>query len=179
MQTSNKRSLADVEKEILATKAELENVHGTETEVYARIVGYYRAVKHWNAGKRDEYEQRKMFTLEDSGINFELSDKAEITAKINERNSFLQSEKLSPKVNNSSKPYLSFNSLYKSSAVIWCLLLSFSNVTTASLPSLVVGVVPQPHIIDKQRTPINIFFAFFIFFLPIIIIAKGYLKYNK
>ena len=86
MQTSNKRSLADVENEILATKAELENVHGTETEVYARIVGYYRAVKHWNAGKRDEYEQRKMFTVDDSGINFELSDKAEIIlfwAKIN------------------------------------------------------------------------------------------------
>ena len=108
MQTSNKRSLADVEKEILATKAELENVHGTETEVYARIVGYYRAVKHWNAGKRDEYEQRKMFTLEDSGINFELSDKAEITAKINERNSFLQSENLSTKVNYSSKEAVTY-----------------------------------------------------------------------
>ena len=81
MQTSNKRSLADVENEILATKAELENVHGTETEVYARIVGYYRAVKHWNAGKRDEYEQRKMF---------------------------LQSENLSPNVNYSSKEAVTY-----------------------------------------------------------------------
>ena len=47
-------------------KAALADVHGTETEVYARIVGYYRAVKHWNKGKRDEFDMRKMFTLEAS-----------------------------------------------------------------------------------------------------------------
>jgi len=61
-----KRTLEEVEQEIAATKAELENVHGTETEVYARIVGYYRAVKHWNNGKKDEFNKRRMFTLEDS-----------------------------------------------------------------------------------------------------------------
>ncbi len=61
-----KRTLEQIEAEIEATKAELQNVHGSETEVYARIVGYYRAVKHWNNGKRDEFYQRKMFTLEDS-----------------------------------------------------------------------------------------------------------------
>lgn len=60
------RTLEQVEKEIAETQAALENVHGTETEVYARIVGYYRAVKHWNNGKRDEFNLRKMFTLEDS-----------------------------------------------------------------------------------------------------------------
>ncbi|MCR4631675.1 MAG: hypothetical protein K5786_08570 [Treponema sp.] len=61
-----KRSLAQIEQEIAETKAALKDVHGTETEVYARIVGYYRAVKHWNKGKRDEFDQRKMFTLEAS-----------------------------------------------------------------------------------------------------------------
>lgn len=61
-----KRTLAQIEQEIAETKAALENVHGTETEVYARIVGYYRAVKHWNNGKRDEFGLRKVFTLEDS-----------------------------------------------------------------------------------------------------------------
>ena len=61
-----KKTLAQVEQEIAETQAELNNVHGTETEVYARIVGYYRAVKHWNKGKRDEFDQRKMFTLEAS-----------------------------------------------------------------------------------------------------------------
>ncbi|MCR4952656.1 MAG: hypothetical protein K6A43_01160 [Treponema sp.] len=60
------RTLAEVEKEIAETKAALQDVHGTETEVYARIVGYYRAVKHWNKGKRDEFDHRKMFTLEAS-----------------------------------------------------------------------------------------------------------------
>ncbi len=61
-----KRTLAQIEAEIAETKEALKDVHGTETEVYARIVGYYRAVKHWNKGKRDEFDQRKMFTLEAS-----------------------------------------------------------------------------------------------------------------
>ncbi len=33
-----------------------------EAEVYTRVVGYYRPVKMWNKGKREEYSQRKMFT---------------------------------------------------------------------------------------------------------------------
>ena len=60
------RTIEQVEKEIAETKAALNDVHGSETEVYARIVGYYRAVKHWNKGKRDEFDQRKMFSLEAS-----------------------------------------------------------------------------------------------------------------
>ena len=60
------RTIEEVEKEIAETKAALKDVHGSETEVYARIVGYYRAVKHWNKGKRDEFDQRKMFSLEAS-----------------------------------------------------------------------------------------------------------------
>ena len=56
------RTLQEINIEIEATKKELENVHGTETEVYARIVGYYRSVRNWNKGKKDEYNQRKMFT---------------------------------------------------------------------------------------------------------------------
>lgn len=57
-------TLEEIENEIEETKSELENVHGTETEVYSRIVGYYRAVRNWNKGKRDEFEHRKMFSLE-------------------------------------------------------------------------------------------------------------------
>ncbi|RKX98068.1 MAG: hypothetical protein DRZ90_04160 [Spirochaetes bacterium] len=30
-------------------------VKGQETEVYSRIVGYYRSVKNWNKGKKEEY----------------------------------------------------------------------------------------------------------------------------
>jgi len=76
--------LAELEKEIAETEAALKDVHGTETEVYARIVGYYRAVKHWNKGKRDEYDLRKMFTLEDSKIQDNKCDFSEISFTVAE-----------------------------------------------------------------------------------------------
>lgn len=61
MAEAKMRDLETVEAEIAKTKEALENVRGTETEVYARIVGYYRSVRNWNKGKRDEYNHRKMF----------------------------------------------------------------------------------------------------------------------
>lgn len=36
---------------------------GQETEVYSRIVGYYRPVKNWNEGKRAEYFERESFVV--------------------------------------------------------------------------------------------------------------------
>lgn len=35
-----------------------------ETEVYSRIVGYYRPIKHWNIGKKSEYAARLEFSTE-------------------------------------------------------------------------------------------------------------------
>ena len=70
------KTLEQIEKEIAETKAALENVHGSETEVYARIVGYYRSVRNWNKGKRDEFDIRENFTLEAS----HMTDSYEITA---------------------------------------------------------------------------------------------------
>ncbi len=61
-----KRTLEQVNAEIEAVKEELKNIHGTETEVYARIVGYYRAVRNWNKGKRDEFNNRKLFEVTDT-----------------------------------------------------------------------------------------------------------------
>lgn len=55
------KTLAVIDAEIAATKEALKDVHGTPTEVYARIVGYYRAVRNWNKGKRNEFNHRKMF----------------------------------------------------------------------------------------------------------------------
>ncbi len=40
---------------------------GNETEVYARIVGYYRPVKNWNKGKAEEYCERRLFSTNPSG----------------------------------------------------------------------------------------------------------------
>lgn len=36
-----------------------------ETEVYSRIVGYYRPVQNWNAGKKSEFNRRKLFRVGD------------------------------------------------------------------------------------------------------------------
>ncbi len=58
----NMRTLAVVEAEIAAAKEALQNVRGQTTEVYARIVGYYRSVRNWNSGKREEYDHRRMFS---------------------------------------------------------------------------------------------------------------------
>jgi ribonucleoside-triphosphate reductase len=38
-------------------------VEGTSTEVYSRIVGYYRSVRNWNAGKREEFGKRVEFSF--------------------------------------------------------------------------------------------------------------------
>ena len=56
-----RRTVEEIDADIARTKEELENVRGRECEVYARIVGYYRSVRGWNNGKREEYGMRKMF----------------------------------------------------------------------------------------------------------------------
>lgn len=32
-------------------------------EVYSRVVGYFRPVQNWNDGKKEEYMDRKVFTI--------------------------------------------------------------------------------------------------------------------
>lgn len=54
-------NLNKINEEIEKTKEALSNARGSETEVYARIVGYYRSVRNWNKGKREEFNHRKMF----------------------------------------------------------------------------------------------------------------------
>lgn len=36
---------------------------GGETEVYSRVVGYFRPVRHWNAGKREEFKLRRYLKI--------------------------------------------------------------------------------------------------------------------
>lgn len=54
-------SIEQINSKISLIKSEIENVKGTTCEVYARIVGYYRSVKNWNAGKAEEYKHRVSF----------------------------------------------------------------------------------------------------------------------
>ena len=39
---------------------------GAETEVYSRVTGYFRPVKNWNRGKREEFKDRKTYCSETS-----------------------------------------------------------------------------------------------------------------
>ncbi|MDR2143348.1 MAG: anaerobic ribonucleoside-triphosphate reductase [Treponema sp.] len=55
------RNLEVIEKELAAAREALSQVTGTPAEVYSRIVGYYRSVRNWNKGKREEYGERLMF----------------------------------------------------------------------------------------------------------------------
>jgi ribonucleoside-triphosphate reductase len=42
---------------------------GGETEVYSRITGYYRPVKNWNAGKSQEFKDRKTYKVDVSAAH--------------------------------------------------------------------------------------------------------------
>ena len=42
---------------------------GGEAEVYSRITGYYRPVRNWNAGKTQEYNERKEYVITEDDIN--------------------------------------------------------------------------------------------------------------
>jgi len=38
-------------------------------EVYSRIVGYFRPVSQWNKGKKEEFHERKEFTISEISNN--------------------------------------------------------------------------------------------------------------
>jgi len=62
------RTVAEIDADIAKVRNEMQDVHGTTTEVYARIVGYYRSVRNWNRGKREEYKFRKLFIADEGRI---------------------------------------------------------------------------------------------------------------
>jgi len=35
------------------------------TEVYSRVVGFFRPIQQWNKGKQEEYRQRKEYKVEE------------------------------------------------------------------------------------------------------------------
>jgi ribonucleoside-triphosphate reductase len=37
----------------------------TKCEVYSRVVGYLRPVSQWNRGKRQEFSDRKVFSIKE------------------------------------------------------------------------------------------------------------------
>ena len=63
------KTLEVIEKDLREMREALANTEGRRAEVYSRIVGYYRSVRNWNNGKREEFGNRKMFAPPDSTEN--------------------------------------------------------------------------------------------------------------
>lgn len=61
--TDSTMTIEQIDREIERLNREVKDVRGRQTEVYTRIVGYYRSVKNWNRGKREEYNHRRTFEL--------------------------------------------------------------------------------------------------------------------
>ena len=59
------RNLEDIERDLAAAREALSSVEGTQAEVYSRIVGYYRSVRNWNRGKREEYGERRLYRIDE------------------------------------------------------------------------------------------------------------------
>ena len=55
-----------IENKISDIKKELQEVHGTKSEVYSRVVGYLRPVQGWNKGKKEEYTLRRTYNVENA-----------------------------------------------------------------------------------------------------------------
>jgi ribonucleoside-triphosphate reductase len=65
------RKLEEIEKDLEQVREELSHVEGAPAEVYSRIVGYYRSVRNWNKGKREEYGERRLYDMETSASHLE------------------------------------------------------------------------------------------------------------
>ena len=73
------RNLEDIERDLATAREALSHVEGTPAEVYSRIVGYYRSVRNWNRGKREEYGERLLYRVQgiySDGINSDESHAA-------------------------------------------------------------------------------------------------------
>jgi len=62
-------TVAEYDNKIEELKEQLNHVQGRKSEVYARIVGYYRSVANWNRGKSEEYKERVNFSSLEFGEN--------------------------------------------------------------------------------------------------------------
>jgi len=63
------RNLEVIKMDLAAAREALSSVEGTPAEVYSRIVGYYRSVRNWNLGKREEYGERRLYRIKDDSLS--------------------------------------------------------------------------------------------------------------
>jgi len=64
MEAIMSRSIEQIEAELAAAREELSRAEGTPSEVYSRIVGYYRSVRNWNRGKKEEFAERRLYSAD-------------------------------------------------------------------------------------------------------------------
>ena len=51
------------EEKVKVLEKQIEEAKGEPTEVYSRIVGYFRPISNWNNGKQEEYGNRKTYSV--------------------------------------------------------------------------------------------------------------------
>jgi len=54
---------------------------GEPTEVYSRVVGYFRPVQNWNKGKKEEFRQRVEFDVEENALKVQRADETKETVE--------------------------------------------------------------------------------------------------
>jgi len=85
-------SVQEIDVELKNLEKKLSSVTGRPTEVYTRIVGYHRDVANWNRGKKEEYFDRKTFSVNNNSL-----DTKETTLKEDKpvviKNNFVNSNK--------------------------------------------------------------------------------------
>ncbi|MDR2446919.1 MAG: hypothetical protein LBD58_06460 [Treponema sp.] len=62
------RTIEEINNDLQKAREDLAAVQGGPAEVYSRIVGYYRSVRNWNKGKKEEYGERKLFEISEAQI---------------------------------------------------------------------------------------------------------------
>ena len=55
---------------------------GCKTEVYSRVVGYYRPIAQWNKGKQEEFRARKVYDCQIGSQSTNTEASAESEASI-------------------------------------------------------------------------------------------------
>ena len=53
-----------LENELAALNAQKNEVSGSKCEVYSRVCGYLRPISNWNNGKKEEFEMRKLMSVD-------------------------------------------------------------------------------------------------------------------
>jgi len=66
----------ELDRRILELEGELKAPKRYPTEIYTRIVGYYRSLANWNDGKREEYKHRTEYAEDGSSVARALSQPA-------------------------------------------------------------------------------------------------------